>query len=52
MVLSDFMMICAEVMLHAARCVVFVIRPIMFFVTMLLDSQPGENRYGPNPKIG
>ena len=28
-----------------------VIGPIAFFVTMLLDSQPGANRYGPNPKM-
>ena len=31
--------------------VIPVIGPIMFFVTMLLDSQPGANRYGPNPKM-
>ena len=31
--------------------VIPVIGLIVFFVTMLLDSQPGENRYGPNPKM-
>lgn len=28
-----------------------VIGPTTFFITMLLDSQPGANRYGPNPKM-
>ena len=27
-----------------------VVGPIVFFITLLLDSQFGENRYGPNPK--
>lgn len=28
-----------------------IVGPIMFFITMLLDSQPGVNEYGPNPKV-
>ena len=31
---------------------VLIINLILFFVFMTEDSQPGENRYGPNPKTG
>lgn len=27
-----------------------LVGPIIFFVFTVLDSQPGENKYGPNPK--
>ena len=29
-----------------------IVGSIVFFITMLLDSQPDVNSYGPNPKVG
>jgi uncharacterized membrane protein YhaH (DUF805 family) len=31
-------------------CLIPVVGPIALLILTLKDSQPGENRYGPNPK--
>lgn len=33
-------------------CFIPLIGTIVLFVFMVLDSEPGENQYGPNPKNG